>query len=70
MGSEPCVAFFRKPLMTVEDAVKLREKWQKIYKGRACQHKQLVNSLKSNEGKSLDVWICMECGKILENFQS
>ena len=56
--------------MTLEDGRRLRERWKKTHANNICQHRQLINNLKSNDGKLLNVWICMECGEILQNLRS
>ena len=53
--------------MTFEDGKRLREKWEKARANDICQHRQLINNLKSNDGRLLDLLICMECGEILQN---
>lgn len=53
--------------MTLDDAIRLQEKWKANNNGYNCQHNQLLDHLRSPNGNDLNHKVCLICGEMFKD---
>ena len=53
--------------MTLDEAIRLQEKWKATRSGETCQHDQLLEYLRLKNGERTDYKVCLVCGEVYLN---